>query len=359
MADISLNVSLNPASAAVLAALPGDSGADGGSDTQGSFATLLGRQIEQAALSPEAALRPIAKLLGEAEQAEGGAAAIPADLAALLANPAIAAAISLVETSKPAGDGVAGETGLAAAAGRNAGGVIDLMQKAADPAAAALATDDGKITGDAANDAGRSMPVAHAEFAPALRAAANADAVLASKAEPHAQATAGGAILPGNAHHVFSAAQLAAGNATVVQPAAHVEASVGSPAWGHEVGQRMLWMAGRDQGRAELTLTPPNLGKLEVVVTVQNGEANAHFVSAHAPVRDALEQALPRLREIFAQAGLSLGQTSVNAESPQQDPQARPQSYTSSRDAGTSSLVAAPASASWTRHGVGLIDTFA
>ena len=50
-------------------------------------------------------------------------------------------------------------------------------------------------------------------------------------------------------------------------------------------------------------------------MNIDKGHATAAFVSANAEVRDALESALPRLREMFASAGIALGQTSVSAES--------------------------------------------
>jgi flagellar hook-length control protein FliK len=50
-------------------------------------------------------------------------------------------------------------------------------------------------------------------------------------------------------------------------------------------------------------------------LSLDKGNATASFVSANAEVRDAIETALPRLREMFANAGIELGQTNVSAES--------------------------------------------
>ncbi|MFC4486240.1 flagellar hook-length control protein FliK [Tepidiphilus baoligensis] len=82
--------------------------------------------------------------------------------------------------------------------------------------------------------------------------------------------------------------------------------------WASETTQRLVWLAGRGETKAELQLTPPSLGKLEISLIVNNDQLTAHFVAASQATRDALEHALPHLREQLAQAGMSLGQTSVS-----------------------------------------------
>ena len=74
-------------------------------------------------------------------------------------------------------------------------------------------------------------------------------------------------------------------------------------------------MTGRQMQWAELTLNPPHLGNVEVRLSLSGNEAGAHFFAAQPSVREAIEAALPRLREMLAEAGLSLGQTQVSAES--------------------------------------------
>ncbi|MCX8086990.1 MAG: flagellar hook-length control protein FliK [Rhodocyclaceae bacterium] len=90
-----------------------------------------------------------------------------------------------------------------------------------------------------------------------------------------------------------------------------LNAPVGTAQWQEEVGNRVVWMANRHEGRAELVLTPPELGRVEVKLSVAGDVATASFASANPQVREALEAALPRLKEIFAQAGLELGQAQV------------------------------------------------
>jgi flagellar hook-length control protein FliK len=98
----------------------------------------------------------------------------------------------------------------------------------------------------------------------------------------------------------------------------HIPSQVGSAAWNEAMGQKIVWMVGKGEQSASLTLNPPDLGPMQVVLSVSSTHANASFYSPHAEVRDALEAALPKLREMLGDAGLQLGQADVNAGSPQQ-----------------------------------------
>jgi len=101
-------------------------------------------------------------------------------------------------------------------------------------------------------------------------------------------------------------------------PGEKLTPKVGTPAWDQALGQKIVWMAAGSQQSASLTLNPPDLGPLQVVLHVTNDQANATFISAHPDVRHALEAALPKLREMMGDAGIQLGQSTVSAETPNQ-----------------------------------------
>lgn len=96
--------------------------------------------------------------------------------------------------------------------------------------------------------------------------------------------------------------------------AARVMQQMGTPEWNQAISQRVLWMVGQEQQSASLTLNPPELGPVRVVVSVSNNNASANFFSANPDVRQALEGSLPRLREMMEGAGIQLGQAQVGAE---------------------------------------------
>ncbi len=91
---------------------------------------------------------------------------------------------------------------------------------------------------------------------------------------------------------------------------------VGDPGWGTAIGERLVWMVKGEMQRAELKLTPPNLGPLEIRLTVNDDKASVAFVSHHAATRDAIEAALPRLREMLAQDALQLVRADVGGGQP-------------------------------------------
>lgn len=96
-----------------------------------------------------------------------------------------------------------------------------------------------------------------------------------------------------------------------------VATPVHSPNWSAEVGQRVVWMARNNVQEAQLSVNPPHLGPIEITLSLKDDAATARFFSPHAEVREILEQALPRLREMLAGAGVQLGQSDVGAQSQQ------------------------------------------
>lgn len=166
---------------------------------------------------------------------------------------------------------------------------------------------------------------------------------------------------PTNSFAAIHAAALAnlRGEPTQAAPAPlpiHVATPADSPAWPEEVGSRVSWMVGQHESQAELTLTPPQLGKIEVSITVSGEQTSAQFTTATPAARELIEQSLPRLREILEQSGISLGQTDVGTSGERGDGSGKaPRGRTGGGDTGAAPLGAPP----WQRRGEGLVDTFA
>lgn len=93
---------------------------------------------------------------------------------------------------------------------------------------------------------------------------------------------------------------------------------VGTPAWDQGFSQKIVWMAGNATQTASISLNPPDLGPLQVVLNVTNDQANATFIAAQPEVRLAIEAALPKLREMMSDAGIQLGQANVSADTSSQ-----------------------------------------
>jgi len=93
-----------------------------------------------------------------------------------------------------------------------------------------------------------------------------------------------------------------------------VAAPVGSREFGTEVGNRLAWMATHNHQVAELRIDPPQLGPVEMRLSIANDQASLSIVSPHAAVRDAIQASLPRLQDMLQGLGISLGNVSVGAE---------------------------------------------
>jgi hypothetical protein len=97
-----------------------------------------------------------------------------------------------------------------------------------------------------------------------------------------------------------------------------LHAPVGTDRWAEELGNRLTLMVDRTQQTASLRLSPEHLGPLEVRISITDDKASVWFGAVHADTRAAIEQALPRLREMFTAQGLSLTDTGVFHEPPRE-----------------------------------------
>lgn len=97
-----------------------------------------------------------------------------------------------------------------------------------------------------------------------------------------------------------------------------IGASLGSDGWNTALGQHTLRLASGGQQQAQIQLHPRELGQINISVTVNDhNQAQLHLISPNAHVRDAIEAALPQLRQSLAAGGLTLGQASVGDQGSQ------------------------------------------
>lgn len=109
--------------------------------------------------------------------------------------------------------------------------------------------------------------------------------------------------------------------ATSTQSAA-LTAPLNTPNWSAQLSQQMITMGQRGgEQLAELRLNPHDLGPLTVSLKITEHGAQAQFLSANAAVRQAVEQAIPQLRDALAEQGISLGETSVGEHRQHQEQQ--------------------------------------
>ncbi|MEH6393545.1 flagellar hook-length control protein FliK [Pseudoalteromonas sp.] len=63
---------------------------------------------------------------------------------------------------------------------------------------------------------------------------------------------------------------------------------------------------------AEIRLDPPEMGSMQIRIRSDAEQAHINFVVQNQQAKEALEQSLPRLRELLAQQGIELGESSIH-----------------------------------------------
>ena len=338
---------LAASAAAALAGLSTTTAPDG----PATAAALNTDTARQSTLAPA-----LAAPLTPAASASGAKATGPGALTAVVDSATIALTPGVV-----ASQNAAPESGLAGQSDQrdNRGGAIELtgMRVVKDAAVGLTAVQAGgatKVSADLSAPAGERVAITVVSSQTTDAAAMSTDA------------TVPGATLlappPGAAAFAGAAAPEAASTASLAP-------DVGSSEWGKALGQQVVHMGKAGQQLAELQLNPPGLGPLKVILSMNDQQMQASFVSAHASVRVAIEAALPQLRSTLADSGISLGNTSVSSESQQQQAfadrpgeQANPRSYRNSSAPDAPALAARLAAAPPPRAGVSSaigVDTYA
>lgn len=331
-AALQFNFTSQPATGGVLSATAADDAAALGLPAgEDLFAALLAQQLGQGAVTvpqsmpvdpalQDAVLEDVAARLldGQSQPAAALDPALQMQQAAMAAQGMVVVATEVRQEASPP---VTADARPVAAAGLIQPDVTPAATPAMHPSS--TSTDVGQSQqAIAANEGSVRQPVAEA-------AAEIADAEVAASPEAKQEfagmlARIGKETAPvGNqAASVAMAASapaphIPAGPASTnaSQPSAVIAPPVGQSAWGESLGDRMVWMVSQQHQGVELHLNPPSLGPLEVRLSMNDGQATLSFATQHLPVKEAIESATPRLREMLGESGISLGGVSVNVGS--------------------------------------------
>jgi flagellar hook-length control protein FliK len=109
-------------------------------------------------------------------------------------------------------------------------------------------------------------------------------------------------------HTATSATQASTAQSAAAGPPVDLRA----PNWQEAFASRVQWLTGSNGGEARITLNPPELGAVDVKVSLVDDKTYVQLTTATAAARDELSQSLPRLRELFAASGIELGGASVH-----------------------------------------------
>ncbi|TBW59440.1 flagellar hook-length control protein FliK [Marinobacter halodurans] len=91
--------------------------------------------------------------------------------------------------------------------------------------------------------------------------------------------------------------------------------------WGDKIAGKLAWLTSQRMSAAEIHVTPPDMGPLEVRVQVHHDQAQVTVHATHAAVRDQLELNGHRLRDMLQENGLNLDRFEVSADTADQGAQ--------------------------------------
>ncbi|MDN2669300.1 flagellar hook-length control protein FliK [Vibrio sp. 14N.309.X.WAT.E.F5] len=81
-----------------------------------------------------------------------------------------------------------------------------------------------------------------------------------------------------------------------------------------QVAEKVQMMMSKNLKNLDIRLDPPELGQMKIRMSMNNDVANVHFTVSNQQARDVIEQTLPRLREMLAQQGMQLADSSVQQQ---------------------------------------------
>lgn len=222
----------------------------------------------------------------------------------------------------------------------------------------------GKLQGSLDNSQDKATPKAVGADVSAAKVVTNVASESTSKEFSNVMTTASPSpAMQPNTVQAASVSNLAA--AQQAGSSAVINAYPGKAGWDQAISQKVVWMAGAGEQSATLTLNPPELGPLKVVIQVHNDQADATFISDNDEVRRALESGISNLREKMNESGIQLGQASVSTSSQsQQNFQQAGQGRSAGRGQGDVQVDATQSDTVMNervsvRAGNGLVDTFA
>jgi len=290
--------------------------------------------------------------LGESDSADGKDDDVSDEAAAAAGLAALLAGLQQAPVAGASGSDSTGDSSIGAA-GSQKGETLQTLLAAQGALAGVL---DGAAGADGltgAGGAGAAGADGSGFGAAAGAAGLGKDAtLLAAGTDPNAlnNSNATGAAHLQNTLLAHRAADMAPQAASV-----EVRTPVGAQGWGDEIGTHLAIMAANGREAASLRLSPEHLGPLEVQISMKDGQANVVFGAQNPETRNALEQSLPRLREMFAAQGLTLGNANVSRDAPRDSHKSTPFSNGSRGSSDASSDISVKRV---TMSRVGLVDTY-
>ncbi len=90
--------------------------------------------------------------------------------------------------------------------------------------------------------------------------------------------------------------------------------NIARPEAAGQLAERVRMLVNQGNMSADIRLDPPDLGSMQIRISMNGEQASVSFVVQSQQARDMLDQAVPRLRDMLAERGIELGQSSVEQQ---------------------------------------------
>jgi flagellar hook-length control protein FliK len=99
--------------------------------------------------------------------------------------------------------------------------------------------------------------------------------------------------------------------AQAAAPEIVIESRIGTPRWTRDLHDSVTMLVHSRTSVAELHLTPADMGPVDIRIDFSGTQPSVSISVQHADTRNALDAALPRLQDMLAESGITLGGASV------------------------------------------------
>ena len=129
--------------------------------------------------------------------------------------------------------------------------------------------------------------------------------------------TQGNGVLPtdGVVNTLATQTQSLTSGGIVEKATVSLETPMGHPRWSQDFNQRVQWMVNQSVSGAQIRLNPQHMGPVEVRIQLQNDQVSISFTAQHGATREAIDAALPRLREMLSDQNVNIVDVDVSQHS--------------------------------------------
>jgi len=90
--------------------------------------------------------------------------------------------------------------------------------------------------------------------------------------------------------------------------------NIHKPEGQQQLNEKIRWMVNARNTMAEIRLDPPELGSMQVRVNVSGDAASVSFIVQSQQAKEALAEAMPKLRDMLSEQGIELGDAQVRKD---------------------------------------------